>query len=313
MSIQHISRQIPPIAHTSMYLWHKFWSRKTWNVVSEYIKTYCPTEGIVFDPFAGSGITALEALKNNRRVIACDINPLATEIIRCTAKMVSEKLLYDAFDKVKQKVKVPIYELYTTVCRSCGKKIVFDCAIWEKGICREVRYQACPYCGDRKEKNCELLPHDEELLRRIDAKPIKEWYPRNAFYYPDGRPFKEKQKYASVDELFTKRNLQSLALLMKAIQEEPSDIIRDFLKIAFSSMVHLCSKMCPISEAGHFTPFSSAWIHHTYWYPSGPCMEQNVWDKFEMAINGHQGLLKAKVETNKLFSSKKIASSLQQV
>jgi hypothetical protein len=30
-------------------------------------------------------------------------------------------------------------------------------------------------------------------------------------------------------------------------------------------------------------------------------MEQNVWNKFDSAINGHQGLLKAKVESNSFF------------
>jgi len=33
----HINRQIPPEPHTAMYVWHKYWSRKTWNVVGEHI------------------------------------------------------------------------------------------------------------------------------------------------------------------------------------------------------------------------------------------------------------------------------------
>ena len=53
--LNHLNRQIPPLAHTSMYNWHKFWSRKTWNVVSEFIKTYSKEGEIIFDPFAGSG------------------------------------------------------------------------------------------------------------------------------------------------------------------------------------------------------------------------------------------------------------------
>ena len=103
--IDHISRQIPPLAHTPMYLWHKFWSRKTWNVVGEFIRAYCPEGGIVFDPFAGSGITAMEALKNNRRVIACDLNPIATEIIRLTIQPINEIELYDAFKRVEKRVR----------------------------------------------------------------------------------------------------------------------------------------------------------------------------------------------------------------
>jgi 16S rRNA G966 N2-methylase RsmD len=46
-----------------MYNWHKFWSRKTWNVIAEFIKTYTNEGSIAFDSFAGSGVVAVEALK----------------------------------------------------------------------------------------------------------------------------------------------------------------------------------------------------------------------------------------------------------
>ncbi len=309
----HLNRQVPPLAHTSMYVWHKYWSRKTWNVVGEYIKTYCPEGGIVFDPFAGSGITAMEALKNGRRAIVCDLVPIATEITRLTIKPVNEILLYEAFTLVKEKVKRKIEDLYLTKCRKCRKEIVFDCAIWKGEECFEIRYQSCPHCGDRQEKDCKPSGYDKDLLKKIEKRRIKEWYPTNPLYYPDGRPFIKKEKYESVDELFTKRNLQALAWLMEAIEEEPKRDLRDFLKIGFSSMNHLYSRMNPISEAGHFTPYSSAWVQHSYWYPSGPFMEQNVWRKFDRAINGHQGLIKAKAESNKVFKDVRIASSFNQV
>jgi hypothetical protein len=312
-ALNHLNRQIPPLAHTPMYVWHKFWARKTWNVVGEFIDTYCPQGGIVLDPFVGSGITATEALKNGRRAIVCDLNPIATEITRLTIKPVKELDLLDAFKRVEQKVKSKIESLYHTRCRNCNKEIVFDCSIWKGSKCVEIRYQSCPHCGDRQGKDCKLTKYDKNLLIGIEKKKIKEWYPTNKFYYPDGMPFKEKQQYDSVDELFTKRNLQALAWLMEAIEEEPNKSLRDFLKMGFSSIVHLCSRMNPISEAGHFTPFSSAWIQHSYWYPSGPYMEQNVWNKFDSSINGPQGLLKAKVESNRYFSDIKITSSFEQV
>jgi len=305
----HLDRQIPPLAHTSMYLWHKYWSRKTWNVVGEFIKTYCPEGGIVFDPFEGSGIIAMEALKNGRRAIVCDLNPIATEITRLTIKPVNEVHLYEAFKRIEENVKEKIEALYLTECRKCGKEIVFDCAIWEGENCKEIRYQSCPHCKDRQEKNCTLKKHDKDLLEKIEKNKIKEWYPKNPLYYPDGRPFKEKQQYESIDELFTKRNIQALAWLMEAIEAEPNKNLRDFLKIGFSSMVHLCTKMMPVRPT---RPFSSVWNEHSYWYAK-EFMESNVWNKFNSAINGSQGLIKAKVESNKLFKEIKIASSLKQV
>lgn len=307
--IEHLNRQIPPLAHTSMYLWHKYWSRKTWNVVGEFIKAYCPEGGIVFDPFAGSGITAMEALKNGRRAIVCDLNPIAAEIIRLTIKPVDQIELHEAFERVEKKVKNKIENLYLTKCRNCGKEIISDCAIWKEDKCIEIRYQSCPYCADRQEKDCQLIKYDKDLLEKIKTTKIKEWYPKNKLYYPDGMPFKEKQQYNSVDELFTKRNLQALAWLMEAIEKEPDEDLKDFLKIGFSSMSHLCTKMMPVRPT---RPFSSVWNEHSYW-SANEFMELNVWERYESAMNGRQGLIKAKAESNMLFKNIKIGSTLEQV
>ncbi|MCX5804250.1 MAG: DNA methyltransferase, partial [Proteobacteria bacterium] len=310
--INHLNRQIPPRAHTPMYLWHKYWSRKTWNVVAEFIKTYCPEEGIVFDPFAGSGITAMEALKSGRRAIICDLNPIATEIIRLTIKPVNPKHLLEAFERVKDKIKKKIENLYLTQCRKCGRELVFDCTIWKNDECVEIRYQSCPNCGDRQEKDCELTGYDKDLLKAVEEKKIKEWYPKNRLYYPDGRPFKEKQQYESIDELFTKRNLQALAWLMVAIEEETDKDLRDFLKIGFSSISHLCSRLLAEGRPG-YRPFSGVgWNQQSYWF-TPQYIESNVWDKFESAITGHQGLMKAKAESNEFFKECKIGSSMEQI
>lgn len=307
--INHINRQIPPKAHTSMYNWHKFWSRKTWNVVGEYIKTYCPEGGIVFDPFAGSGITAMEALKNNRRVIVCDILPIATEIIRMTIKPVSLTKLHEAYQRIEKSVKDKILSLYQTKCRECGKIIPFTCSIWKKGKCIEIRYDKCPYCGDRQMKDCVLKTFDKKLLKDINTSRIKEWHPKHKLYHINGQPFKEKQQYESLDGLFTKRNLKALAWLMEAIEKEHNKDLRDFLKIGFCSMVHLCTRMMPVRPT---RPLSSVWNEHSYWYAS-KFMESNVWTKFESAIIGKQGLIKAKKESNEYFKNMRFASSYQEV
>jgi DNA modification methylase len=313
--VNHLNRQIPPMAHTPMYNWHKFWSRKTWNVVGEFIRTYSKEGEIVFDPFAGSGVVAMEALKIGRRVIICDLLPVATEIARLTIKPVSENELFNAFKRVESKVKGKILSLYKTRCRKCGVSFPFTCSIWENNTMVEIRYKNCPQCGDKREKGTSPTNEDLELISDIENKKIKEWYPRNQFYYPDGTPFMKKEKYESLDELFTSRNLQALAWLMEAIEEDVNKDSKDFLKIAFTSMVHLCSKMVPAispTPGSHQTSFSSTWTQHSYWY-ADRFMEQNVWKLFDSAINGHQGLIKAKIESNKYFQNVKFANNYIEV
>ena len=299
-----------------MYVWHKFWARKTWNVVAEYIKTYCPEGGIVLDPFAGSGVVALEALKAGRKAIVCDLLPIATEITRLTLKPVDLKQLRQAFERVAKRTKNRILELYETRCRNCRHAFPFPCAVWEKGRCVEIRYQECPRCQDRRERNCRPNRTDDTLLRKIEHMRTTAWYPKNRLYYPGSTPFKEKQQYESLDELFTKRNLMALSWLMEAIEEEPRRDQRDFLKIAFTSMVHLCSRMIAISNpspTSHHTPFSSTgWTQQSYWYAPS-FMEQNVWQKFESAVRGHQGLLKAKAESIEYFSNTKFGRGVEDV
>lgn len=306
---QHIDRQIPPLPHTPMYVWHKFWARKTWNVVAEYIKTCCPEGGVVFDPFAGSGVVAMEALKAGRKAIVCDLLPIATEITRLTLKPVDLEQLRQAFERVEKRVKDRILKLYETRCRNCRYAFPFTCAIWGKGRCVEIRYEACPQCGDRQEKNCSPNRSDRALLQKIESMRIKAWYPANRLYYPDGTPFKEKQQYETLDQLFTKRNLMALAWLIDAIEHETRRDLRDFLKVAFTSMVHLCSRMMPDRPT---RAMSGVWFEHSYWYASR-FMEQNVWEKFESAVIGRQGLLKAKEEANRFFSGIGFGRSVEDV
>src|SRR5208283_4924460 len=111
------------------------------------------------------------------------------------------------------------------------------------------------------------------------------------------------------------RNLYALAIVYKAIEKENDRLLQDFLKIAFTSMVQLCSTMVPAglpAPTNHQTPFSSAWTQHSYWF-TPEFMEQNVWNKFDSSIMGHQGLMKAKIESNQYFKNVKFGSKPLQV
>lgn len=300
----HIEFQIPPLAHTAMYNWHKYWARKTWNVVGEWIESYCPPGGIVLDPFMGSGVAIIEAVRRGRRAIGIDLNPVAVELVDLTLRDVNREELSAAFQHVERTVSAKIESLYQTTCRSCKKKIPAACYIWDKGKAVSVRY-ACPLCGEREEEGKRLNQRDREILAEAEDALDKSrlWYPRDTLYYPDGAPFKEKQKYEAIPDLFTRRNLYALALLMRQIEKEKDPLLKRFLKITFSSMVHLCSRMVPAisaADTNHQTPFSSTWTQHSYWH-TPRFMEQPVWRKFKSAFEGHQGLLNAKEESVGVF------------
>lgn len=142
-----------------MYVWHKYWSRKTWNVVAEFIRCYTEPGQIVFDPYAGSGVVAIEAARSGRRSIVCDFNPAATSIIEHTLRPVSLVNLRKAYERVRDAVSSKIDTLYEIHCTNCGKPLICTAFVREGDELLEVRYPKCPSCGFRAERE-KPMPED---------------------------------------------------------------------------------------------------------------------------------------------------------
>jgi 16S rRNA G966 N2-methylase RsmD len=81
---------------------HGYFTRQTWNVVADYIKNFSKPGDLVLDPFGGSGITAIEALMNNRKAINIDINPMAIFMVESLVAPVKQSELADAFERVRK-------------------------------------------------------------------------------------------------------------------------------------------------------------------------------------------------------------------
>lgn len=137
----------------------------------------------------------------------------------------------------------------------------------------------------------------------------KYWYPTNRLYYANGTPFLKKERFESVDDIFTKRNLIALAKLLDRIKRVENDDLREAFLFAFSSITHLASRMTPVRPS---RPFSSAWVQQSYWYCENN-MESNVWDLFERAVKERQSLIKAKEDLPKNFKNLREATNFKQL
>lgn len=81
---------------------HGYFTKQSWNVVAEYIKNFSKPGDLVLDPFGGSGITAVEAMMNNRKAINIDLNPMAVFIVQSLVAPVKISALGEAFDRIKK-------------------------------------------------------------------------------------------------------------------------------------------------------------------------------------------------------------------
>lgn len=83
---QDINFAIPETKRPPIYTSMKYWGKKPHNVWFEYISNYVPSKGIFLDPFAGSGMSGIEAIRAGKRAICLDVNPLTTFVfeVYCT-------------------------------------------------------------------------------------------------------------------------------------------------------------------------------------------------------------------------------------
>jgi hypothetical protein len=79
---------------------HGYFTKQTWNVVAEYIKNFSQPGDLILDPYGGSGVTAVEALINDRRAINIDINPLAIFLVEALLVPVKQDELCIAYQSV---------------------------------------------------------------------------------------------------------------------------------------------------------------------------------------------------------------------
>lgn len=88
---------ISPILHTipeerqklaRYYGVHPYFTRRSANVIQQYIKRFTQPNDVVCDPFGGTGVTAIEALLLGRKAVHNDLNPFAnfiTEVVSDTS------------------------------------------------------------------------------------------------------------------------------------------------------------------------------------------------------------------------------------
>ena len=144
--MKKISKNITAETHPSHYMMHKYWGRKPHNVVRDYILNFTKPGEVVLDPFMGSGVVVIESIKNDRKAIGVDLNPMACFITKNTISRVDIEDFEKTFEEVYQKNYQKFIELYNTKCPRCGKPTPFENSIWDQQIFSKIR-GFCDNCG----------------------------------------------------------------------------------------------------------------------------------------------------------------------
>ncbi|SFE42370.1 DNA methyltransferase [Thermoflexibacter ruber] len=103
------------------YKSHPYFTKQAHNVVSAYIEHYSKKGDTILDPFGGTGVTAIEALRLRRKAIVIDTNPLACFLAKQTCWKVDTNKLATTFSDLEHKVKNDI-ENYSMLSDSEARK-----------------------------------------------------------------------------------------------------------------------------------------------------------------------------------------------
>ena len=149
-----------------------------------------------------------------------------------------------------------------------------------KDICKSQIYDIFLMDNKTIEKNFEKIIKEKKL-----------WYPIK-FPLPQQGSAQATKGYLYVEDIFTKKEIISLALLLKELKKIKDKTFRELFTFTFSATLHYTNKtLRPEKTASSITGV------YRYWVPS-KITDVNVWDYFERRF---YHTIKGKTETNNLI------------
>lgn len=282
--VQDINFAIPETKRPPIYTSMKYWGKKPHNVWHEYIKNYTPKNGVFLDPFAGSGMSGIEAVRAGRKAICLDINPLTTFIfdVYCSDfnALKFEKEAEAIYLKVLNNEWYQNHYLYE-------EGYILHNSKYKKVHC----YEVCFSSLDGK-KRFERIPNELDVQKDMDSKQgaIQTPYPNKTFR--DSTAFSltfRKSVGEHYSDLFTHKNLIVLSLIFDEILKVKEESVKKQLLFGFIQSVHLCTRMCVPRSKKTKRDYSTSWGRSAYFIASTE-MEMNPLLVFKNNCIGKQSV-----------------------
>lgn len=207
-----------------------------------------PTQGVVCDPFCGSGTFVYAGADAGCKVMANEWEPYAFRMMSAPMRYIPTKAeLKEGLDIIEDVIGSRIFEIYKTRCPKCGKEIMFDSLFYDRkpeeyyhprkhgrmgnngeNIVFRGKYKCACKCTEK------FFDHeDEQNLNNI--KIVK--FP-NPSLIENSRINFTSPDFTKYANLFSKRQKAALIEILKGIHSLP-DTIKPFFEDTFISIVHL--------------------------------------------------------------------------
>lgn len=220
-----------------------YFTRQSWDIVTQNIKNFTDYGDIVLDPFGGSGVTALEAMMNERIGIHTDLNPLSIFMAKALSAKVNLSELYELSEEI-----LTGFEELRPKSEKEAKEILKNAKYYPNALSEEFGEVA----SQKSQDSILWIPKNELLPKGSDVDCVL--------------------------ELFSKKQLAELALLRKLIFKKttPSGSkekriykrnMRYSLMLAFYNAITVCNLTYHISNHKGLTNKAgnaAAFIYYRY-------------------------------------------------
>lgn len=118
-------------------------SKVYYEDIASFIRIFTNPRELVFDPMAGTGSTALAALRTGRKAIVSDLSPTASFVAKGFVFPIGLEPLFEVYNDLMKEIGGPISSLYTIPCR-CTSGCTRD------GIIQNIfvsDWYECPSCA----------------------------------------------------------------------------------------------------------------------------------------------------------------------
>lgn len=288
-----MKRPIVPVeakTHPAGYLLHKYWTRKPHNVLSHFISSLIPPNGVLVDPCCGSGVSLREAALLGAKSYGFDVNPVAALISSVTVNPPELAEFTDSVSKILEDLEPLIDKAYgvssntirytvheTVVGCACGQDVYLSVAI------KEGRIYRCPKCKKRVNFNLESLKTtrvigvvyegDNKLCDTKSVLELQSTLSHRSFYKNTKAynvPFVENRRILSFEglrlsDLFTSRNFSILCALADKIHSLKDGQVKQAALMMLSASVVQCSRLIPYRN--NMTTGGPAWSVPGFWVP----------------------------------------------
>ncbi|MCB4792346.1 MAG: DNA methylase [Elusimicrobia bacterium] len=296
MDIKTIDDISNPEAYKGLYSFHKYWGKKPTESIVYFIQNYTNETDIVLDPFLGSGLISKECLARNRRFIGIDLNPVSVEHANFILDLPKSDLYLSAIKEIESRVKEKINLSYLL---KDGK--IASHYLWHNNNLMKVWIK--PKTG-RSRVEFEPNQYDLNLITSFSDYNIRNI--RNATFFTNSRI--NSKSTMSITDLFTKRALRNIDLIIDEIQKYPTSLQRALFLTLTSSSGQMSSMVFAITGRGKTKNKHSdkievgSWVVG-FWRPKLH-FEINVWNCFESRANKlYKALIETNIETYPVFSS----------